>query len=217
MRSQITVVIADDHPIYREGLKQMLEKETSLRVVGEAINGKELVELVDALRPHLVLADIEMPEMNGIEAAKAIKLSHPATAIIALTSFSDDQTIVNMLKAGATGYLHKIRPKDELLQAIACVLEGGEYFCNTTTLRLTKLIIKSELFNQVKKDVIFTDKEIEIIKLICEQHVSKEIADMTSLAHRTVEKYRDKIMEKTGSRNLAGIVVYAMSNGIYKP
>lgn len=212
----IRVVIADDLPMFREGMHLLLDKQKELEITGEAGNGKELLDSVRQHRPDVVITDIEMPVMNGIEATKEIKKEFPETGVIALTMYGDDYLIEDMLEAGANGYLLKNTTSEELVTAVKTVHEGHPYFCNATSLRLSKLIAKNKILQDQKK-ADFSEKEIEIIQLICEQYASKEIADKTSLAHRTVEKYRDHIMQKTGSRNVVGIVIYAIKHGIYKP
>jgi len=217
MQQAIRLVIADDFPMFREGIQLLLGKETGIDIVAEASNGKELIEIVSEMKPDVVITDIEMPVMNGIEATKEIKKANPSIGIIALTMFGEEHLIVDMLDGGASGYLLKSSKKEELLQAIEFVNEGGTYFCNATTMKLSKMIAKSKTGDSINPQIRFSEKELEIIKLICEQHASKQIAAATNLTHRTVEKYRDNIMEKTGSTNVVGIVVYAIRNGIYKP
>lgn len=212
----IRVVLADDLPIFRNGMYLLLEKQKELEIVAEAGNGEELLECVQQQRPDVVITDIEMPVMNGIEATKAIKKEFPDTGVIALTMYGDDYLIEDMLEAGADGYLLKNTTLEELLMAVKTVKDGHPYFCNSTSLRLSKMIAKNKRLQHQKK-ADFSEKELEIIKLICEQYVSKEIADKTSLTHRTVEKYRDHIMQKTESRNVVGIVIYAIKHGIYVP
>jgi DNA-binding NarL/FixJ family response regulator len=215
MKQRLKIVIADDHELFREGIRLLLAQE-NIDIIGEAENGKELTRLVDELQPDLIVTDIEMPVMSGIEATRQIKAHHPATGIIALTMFGEEHLIVDMLEAGADGYLLKSIKKEEMKEAIEKVYKGGRYYCNSTSLRLSKMIAKSKTAG--KNDGIkFSEKELEIIKLICDQNSSKLIAEATDLTRRTVEKYRDHIMEKTGSSNVVGIVVYAIRNGIYKP
>ena len=216
MKKQIRILIADDFPMFREGIRIMLEQEAKFEIVGEAANGDELMRMADATKPDIVITDIEMPVMNGIEATKEIKAKHPLTGVVALTMFGDDHLIIEMLEAGAGGYLLKSTRKQELIDAIEAVNEGGIYYCNRTSLRLSKMIAQTKL-NEKNHEIVFSKKELEIITLICEQYASKQIAEMTKLTHRTVEKYRDFIMNKTNAKNVVGIVVYAIRHGLYKP
>lgn len=213
---QTTIVIADDHSLSRKGMRMLLNNEENLQVTGEAINGKELIDCVEQMKPDLVITDIEMPVMSGIEATRIIKQRYPHIGVIALTMFNDEYLIVDMMEAGANGYLLKNMEAEEVFESIEWVRKGKNYFSNDTSMRLVKQLAKSRM--QTPEDtIVFTDKEKEIIKLICEQYASKEIANITQLSKRTVDKYRDHIMEKTGSTNLAGVVVYAIRHGLFKP
>jgi DNA-binding NarL/FixJ family response regulator len=212
------IVIADDFPMFLQGLSLLLEKQPGFEIVGEASNGQQLTAIAKKLQPDVVITDIEMPIMTGIEATREIKSCFPSIGIIALTMFGDDQFVLDMLEAGASGYLLKNGLKEELFDAITVVIAGGNYYSNSTSMRLSKMIAASKARSgNTIGAASFSPKELEIIQLICQQYASKEIADKTMLTHRTVEKYRDRIMEKTGSRNMAGIVVFAIRHGIYKP
>lgn len=215
MKQPIRIALADDHSIFREGMKVLLEKTNELEITGMAGNGKELLKIIREQKPDVVITDIDMPEMNGIEATREIHKEFPDIPVIALTIFNDEHFIVDMLEAGAKGYITKSTPKEEVLEAAKAVLAGEEYICNAATMRLTRMIANSKMTAR-KSKIEFSEKEIEIIQLICEQFASKEIADKTNLAFRTVEKYRHNIMEKIGARNLAGVVVYAIREGIWK-
>jgi DNA-binding NarL/FixJ family response regulator len=216
MKNPIRIVIADDYSMFREGMQLMLEEQQEFTIAGEAKDGENLLQVTRSLIPDIVITDIEMPNMNGIEATKKIKTEFPGIGIIALTMYTDEHLVVDMLEAGATGYLLKSTTKKDLIEAIKTVNAGQTYYCNSTSMRLTKMIAKSKTLRDGPKKE-FSEKELEIIKLICEQFASKEIADATHLTHRTVEKYRDNIMEKIGAKNMVGIVIYAIRNGLYKP
>lgn len=216
MQAPIKIVIAEDYPMFREGFRLLFEEQNEIEIAGEAKDGKQLVELVRQLQPDVVVTDIEMPGMNGIEATREIKKEFPAVEVIALTMYGDEHFVADMFDAGASGYLLKNARKKDVIEAIKKVYAGGKYFCESTSMRLAKMLAYTKALKKAS-DVIFSEKEVEIIKLICDQHASKEIADKVSLTHRTVEKYRNKIMEKIGATNVAGIVVYAMTHGIYKP
>lgn len=216
MSQPIKIVIADDYPLFREGIRLMLINNKNISITGEAADGRELLSVVNNVQPDVVITDIEMPVMNGIDATRELKSRNPQVRVIALTMFGEEHLIVDMLEAGAMGYLLKSSKKEELTEAIEIVYEGGTYFCNNTSMRLSRMIAHRKTDEQ-KEEIKFSEKEKEIIKLICEQYASKQIATATQLTHRTVEKYRDHIMEKTGSKNVVGIVIYAIRHGIYNP
>lgn len=210
------IVLADDYPLFLEGMRLMLSNEPNIAIAGEASNGEELIRCVAEQQPDIVITDIEMPVMNGIEATTIIRQQHPGIGILALTMFNDNHLIVDMMEAGANGYLLKNTAKAVVLDAIATVRKGLNYFSNETSMQLFKKLAKSKL-QQEQDAVVFTEKETEIMRLICEQYASKQIATLTNLSKRTVDKYRDHIMEKTGSTNLAGVVIFAIRNGYFKP
>ena len=215
--SPIRLVIADDHEIFREGLESLFNKQKEIELAGEAINGKQLLEQAERLLPDVILTDIKMPVIDGIEATKILTEKFPQIGIIALSMFEDENLIVEMLEAGAKGYLIKNANKHEIIAAINAVYNQESYFCNHTTMKLAKLIGKSR-FNPFKEPIKpgFTEKEREMIKLICQEFSNKEIAITLHQSPRTIEGYREKILEKTKAKNTAGIVIYAIKNGIYK-
>ena len=215
--SPIRLVIADDHEIFREGLESLFNKQKEIELAEEAINGKQLLEQAERLLPDVILTDIKMPVIDGIEATKILTEKFPQIGIIALSMFEDENLIVEMLEAGAKGYLMKNAHKYEIIAAINAVYNQESYFCNHTTMKLAKLIGKSR-FNPFKEPIKpgFTEKEREMIKLICQEFSNKEIATTLHQSPRTIEGYREKILEKTKAKNTAGIVIYAIKNGIYK-
>ena len=215
--STISIIIADDHEIFRDGFKVMLKKYPEIKLVGEAENGAELIKLAEKLKPDVILTDIRMPRMDGIEATKELVSKDPSVNIIALSMFDEDNLIIDMLEAGAKGYLLKNTHKEDIIEAIRTLHHGENYYCKLTSAKLIQMISKSR-FNPYKKQpkVEFTDKEIEVIRLICEQLLNKEIAERLNLSIRTIEGYREKIQEKMNVRNSAGVAVYAIKNGIYE-
>ena len=216
----IRLIIADDHEVYRDGLKTLLQKakDYDLHVVGEAANGKELVTLTESLNPDIVLTDIMMPVMDGIEATALITKNLPSVRVIALSMFNQDNLILDMINSGAKGYLIKNAHKDEILEAISTVYQNQPYYCRSTSMRLAKLIAGSQLGNPVvKQKVSFNQKEMDIIKLICEEKTSKEISDLLFLSTRTVDEYRIRIREKMDVKSTAGMVIYAIKNDLFKP
>jgi DNA-binding NarL/FixJ family response regulator len=211
----INIIIADDHEIFRDGLKLMLSKEPGISILAEASNGRELVHLVESFKPDVILTDIVMPVMDGIEAVKQIRVSNPQTTVIALSMFDNESLIVDMLEAGALGYLLKNADKDEILEAIRSVNMHHPYYCKSTSIKLAKLISKSK-FKGLEAKVQFNEKEKEIIHYICQEFTNKEIGGKMFLSKRTVDGYRSKIMEKMQVKSTAGIVIYAIRHELYK-
>lgn len=214
----IKVVIADDHEIFRDGLKLMLGSMDSIDLAGEAADGKELVALVAKVNPDVVITDIKMPVMDGPEATRYIMEHHPIVKVIALSMFDDEELILEMLEAGATGYLLKNADKTEVVDAIHSVHDNTPYYCKSTSGKLVKLIAYSRNnMQKQKKEAEFSDKEKEIIRLICKEYTNKQIGETLFLSTRTVEGYRMKILEKMGAKNIVGIVIEAIRLGIYIP
>ncbi len=212
----LRIALADDHELFREGIHLLLQKNKDVLVVAQAADGRELLRIVREQPIDLVITDIQMPGMDGIEATRRIREENPDTGIIALTMFEEDHLIVDMMEAGANGYVVKKAGKEELYMAISQVCNNQIYYCASTSLHLSKMLAVSKQLAQREEAARFSEKEKEIIQLICQEYASKQIAAETQLAHRTVEKYRDRIMQKTGARNVVGIVIYAIRNGIYK-
>jgi DNA-binding NarL/FixJ family response regulator len=212
----IKLIIADDHEIFRDGLKLMLARQDEIELIGEADNGKDLVEMVEKLHPDVVMTDIKMPIMDGIEATRHLTEHFPEVGIIGLSMFNEDNLIIDMLEAGAKGYLLKNADKKEVLEAIKTVYQQDNYYCRQTSAKLAQMIAKSK-FNPFTQKVRpeFSEREKEIIALICQEFTNKEIGEKLFLSSRTVEGYRMKILEKMNVKNTVGIVVYAMKHGFY--
>jgi DNA-binding NarL/FixJ family response regulator len=214
----INILIADDHEIFRDGFKLMISKQEEIVLLGEADDGKELIELTEKLHPHVVVTDIKMPRMDGIEATKYLADHYPDLGIIGLSMFDEEDLIIDMLEAGAKGYLLKNADKNEVIEAIRTVYQQEPYYCKHTSSRLAQMIAKSKFnpFKKIKKTE-FSDRELEIIQLICKECTNKEIADKLFLSIRTVEGYRLKIQEKMNVKNSIGLVIYAIKNNLYNP
>jgi len=211
----IRLVIADDHEIFLDGLALMLNKQENMTVVGQAFNGRELVQLVAEKKPDIVLTDIKMPYLDGIGACRLMLQQDPQLKIIALSMFEEEDLIVEMLEAGAKGYLLKNADKWEILDAILTVNEGNIFYCKHTSARLASLIVKSKFDPQKKKSGdLFTERERQIIRLICQQHTAQEIGEQLFLSKRTVEGYRTRILEKMDVKNTAGVVVFALKHNL---
>lgn len=214
----IRIIIADDHEIFRDGFKLMISRNDDIDLLGEAADGRELIELVTTLKPDVVVTDIKMPRMDGIEATKALMQQFPDLGVIGLSMFDEEDLIIDMLEAGAKGYLLKNADKHEVAEAIRTVYQEQPYYCKHTSSRLAQMIAKSK-FNPYKKTkkLELTDRELEIVRLICQELTNKEIADQLFLSIRTVEGYRLKIQEKMNVKNSIGLVIYAIRNNLYKP
>jgi DNA-binding NarL/FixJ family response regulator len=210
----IKVIIADDHPFFREGFKTALQKQHDIAVIAEAASGEELCSLVEKHQPDVVITDINMPGLDGIAAARHIQEHFPQTGIIALSMHDGQGYVESMLNAGARAYLLKDSHVEEITEAIKIVHRGSFHSSRATAAVWNKVM--KDRFTLTRK-VTFTPREIEIIRLICEEKTSKEIANQLRLHERTVEDHRNHIQKKIKARNMAGIVVYAIKNEIFHP
>jgi DNA-binding NarL/FixJ family response regulator len=175
------------------------------------------MERVEALQPDVVITDIRMPHMDGIAATHQLQDRFPKVGVIALSMFDEEQLILEMLEAGAKGYLLKNATKEEIIDAIEAVHAGEIYFCRSTSPKLAQLIGDSRINPFRKKPATeLNEREKEIVRLLCEEFSSKEIAARVHLTVRTVETYRMSLLEKVGARNVAGLVIYAIKHGLYK-
>lgn len=213
----IDIILADDHEIFRDGFAVMINKIPEINLMCEASDGEELIQLARKHMPEVIITDIKMPRMNGIEATKILRQEFPTIGIIALSMFDEDELIIDMLEAGAKGYLLKNAHKTEIIAAVKSVHKDEAYYCRDTTNKLAVMIANSS-FNPYKKIAKpeFTEKELEVIQLICSEFCNREMADHFGLSQRTIEGYRKSILDKIDAKNTAGIVVYAMKNRIYK-
>lgn len=216
MKNSISLVIADDHEIFRDGLALMLSKQEATVLVGQAGDGQELLRLVEKERPDMVLLDIKMPGMDGISATRILLQRFPHIRIIALSMYDEEDLIVEMLEAGARGYLLKNADKREILEAILTVHAGNIFYCKHTSARLASLIVKSKFDPKRIRSEDFTEREMEIIRLICRQHTAQEIGERLFLSKRTVEGYRTRILEKMEVKNTAGVVVFALKYNLIR-
>ena len=214
----IKVAIADDHEIFRDGLRVMLQKQPDISLVAEAADGKELIEQVKMQQPDIVISDVKMPHMDGAAATRHIAEHYPHIGIIALTMFDEEELIIDMLESGAKGYLLKNADKHEIVDAIKSVYNQQPYYCRHTSNKLAQMVAKSK-FNphKQKQKPEFNERELEIITDICNGLTSKQIAEKIFLSVRTVEGLRMKIMEKMDVKNTAGIIIYAIRHHLYIP
>lgn len=212
----ITIAIADHHSIFLEGLHTVFGKEPDMKIVGQAKNGKQLIDVVEQSQPDVVLTEIKMPLMTGIEVTHKLREKFPRLQVVAVTMHEEDHYIIDMLEAGARGYLIKDAPANELFKAVKTVYSGDSYYCTRTSNKLVKLMVNRK-FNPYKpeKKSLLNEKELEVMRLICEEYSSKEIAEKIFTTAKYVDRMRERIEEKIGVKNIAGIVVYAVRNRIY--
>lgn len=208
----LTVLLVDDQSIILDGIGSILERESDMQVVGRAANGREALELVGALRPDVVLMDINMPGMDGVEATRRVRKGHPATRVLVLSSYGHKEFVLELLGSGANGYLLKTTHKAELLEALRVVGQGGQY----VTRELRSLLEEGDRFKDRRGEDGYgslTKREVQIVKLVLQERTSQEIADVLFITVPTVETHRRNIMHKLDVRNTAGLVKYAMQRG----
>ena len=216
MINQITILISDDHAIVRAALRVLLEAPGDIVVVGEATNGQQAVEEAKRLRPRVVLMDLAMPRLNGIEAARQIINEVPFTNVLALSAYSDDQHVRQAIEAGITGYLVKDTSSDDLLRAVREVGQGNSFISPSICHRLLAKW-RTTLLNNAPghTDAIpLTVRQSEVLQLIAEGYMSKEMAPMLSLQLKTVEKHRQSLMNKLNIHTISSLTRYAVSTGI---
>ena len=211
----IKVIIADDHALFRAGVKTTLSMKKDIKMLGEADNGAQLLTLLKVLQPDVILLDIQMPIMDGITTLPEIKELYPDIRVIMLTMHNDHSMISKLMELGANSYLTKNSDAEVIYEAIKTVHEQ-EYFFNALTNRalIDGLRTKRQVETTLPVDTKLSDKEITILKLMCEEKSTKDIADLVFLSPRTVEAIRDKLKVKTGAKSMAGLVMYAVKAGI---
>ena len=213
--SKIKIAIADDYKIYRDGLKVGLAGDDNLEVVLEADNGEDLLNGLETAKPDVIIMDLKMPIMDGMEATKEVRKRFNAIKVLVVTMYEDDKFIIHLMENGANGYLLKNAEPDEILKSIYAVHENGYYFNDLVNKALLKkLVLKGNFKPSFNQDVEFTERELEVLKLICEEKTAAEIAKDIFLSPRSVEGIRQRLIEKVGVRNTAGLVMFAIKNGI---
>jgi DNA-binding NarL/FixJ family response regulator len=211
----IRVIICDDHALFRSGVKIALSHRKDIEIVAEAENGQQLLNTLKAFPVDVILLDITMPVMNGIETLPEIKNLYPDTRVIMLTMHNDNSMIAKLMEIGANSYLTKDSDSETIYEAIKTCHENEYYFNALTNMALIDgLKTKRHSDSSLNIDAQLNDKEIIILKLMCEEKSTKEIADIVDLSPRTVEAIRDKLRAKTGAKSMAGLVLFAVKNGI---
>lgn len=214
--ARITVLIAEDHSVVREGFRRILELEGDFQVIGEAQNGRQAVELAGSLLPGVILMDIAMPMLNGLEATRQILRADPSRRILILSAHSDDAYVRNASESGAAGFLLKQTSASDVCRAIREVHQGRTHFSPSITRRQERLDprISRRTGSAAGRPVPLTSREMETLQLIAEGRANKEIASDLGIGIKTVEKHREHLMRKLDLHDTAGITRYAISEGI---
>jgi DNA-binding NarL/FixJ family response regulator len=214
-KNKITVLLADDHTIVREGLRLLLQAAEDIKVVGEVDNGRAAVQMTKKLNPDVIVLDVVMPILNGLEATRQIVREVPTTKVLILSSYSDDERVLQLVEEGATGYLIKQTAGNDLLLAIREAHKGNAFFSPAISKRLLQQCRETFTTGIIKKrGSILTTREAEVLQLIAEGHPNKQIADHLSISIKTVEKHRQQVMNKLNIHDIAGLTRYAVSKGM---
>jgi DNA-binding NarL/FixJ family response regulator len=214
MSGLIKVIVVDDHELFRKGVVMVLKKMDEVEVIGEAANGRDFLALLNSKKPDIVFMDIKMPLMNGIEATEEAVKRLPEIKIIALSMFGEEEYLHKMINAGASGFLLKNSSIDEIENAIHAVYEGKNCYSNDLLGYFTKKFID---LKSVDSDAIkLTKREIEILELVAKGFSNPEIADMLFISKRTVDGHKANLVQKTGSKNIVDLLVYAIKNQLIK-
>ena len=214
MDCKTKIIIVDDHSLFREGMKLLIEMEGIGQVIAEADNGQVFMDLLENQNPDLVLMDIEMPVMGGLEACIKAKVIRPDLKILVLTMLSEKDHYTEMINAGAMGFIVKTSGKQELEKAIKTVIEGESYFSNELLRQIILNMGKTQPIelNFACNDVEFSQRELEILHYFCEGLTANEIAEKLFRSIKTIEAHRSKLLEKTNTRNTINLVLYAIKN-----
>ena len=212
---KIKVAIADDYKIFREGLKVSLGQDENMHFLLEADNGEDLLKAIESKQPDVIIMDLKMPIMDGMEATQLVRKKYPAVKVLVVSMYEDDKFIIHLMEIGANGYLLKNAEPEEIRKAIYAVHENGYYFNDLVNKALLKkLVLKNNIKPSFNENVDLSERELEVLKLICEEKTAAEIAKQIFLSPRSVEGIRQRLIEKIGVRNTAGIVMFAVKNGL---
>ncbi|MNE27346.1 Transcriptional regulatory protein DegU [compost metagenome] len=214
MNSAIKIALVDDEILFRKGISFLLQREENIDVIFEATNGEELISQLSEreIKPDIIIMDLKMPVLNGVEATKIIKKLFPDIKIIALTSYDTKSFIANMIQVGAVAYLIKNTTPKDLIHTISEVAKKGFYYNENVLKTIQETIVSPKNSRGGLETNFLSPREIEILQLICQQKTTAEIAEHLFLSPRTIEGHRNNLLLKTESRNIAGLVVYAIQN-----
>lgn len=212
---KIKVILSDDHQMFRDGVKSILNDEAGIEVVGEVGRGQDLIELLSSVTPDLLITDISMPGMSGLEISEYIKNNHPGVKVLILSMHVNEEFIVKALETGASGYLPKDTSMNELLDAIYAINKGENYYNKDISDTVLKSIMrKSSSGNKRDQGVALTEREMEILRNVVEGHTNKEIAGKLSISIRTVDSHKNNIMHKLKVKSSVELVKYAIKNNL---
>jgi DNA-binding NarL/FixJ family response regulator len=214
--SKITVLLADDHTVLRQGLRAVLAAEPDIEVVGEAGTGRKAVQLANTLRPDVVVMDIAMPELNGLEATRQVMHDVPSTRVIILSSYDDDEYVSQLTDGGAIGYLLKQTAANDLIRAIREAKQGNAYFSPAISKRMLEHYRRRFMNGQPARKTAepLTSRETEVLQLIAEGRTNKQIAAALCISVKTIEKHRQQVMDKLNIHDIAGLTRYAIAKGV---
>lgn len=209
------IAVVDDQVMFRKGLISLISEFPELNVIVEANNGKELQDKMRRKKPDVVLLDLEMPVMDGMETMAWLKATHPGIRVIILTMHNEEPIIAHMIENGAHGFLVKNDPIETLIDSIYSVMDTGYYFDDRVSRALLQRLVLGEKVKPNFEKVVLSERETQVIQLICRELTNQEIAEKMFISVRTVEGHREAIIEKLKVRNTVGIVMYAIKNGMY--
>lgn len=210
----VTIVLADDHPIVRHGLRALLEAEPDFTVIGEAEDGASALDLIEQKRPDVLVIDVMMPGMTGLEAVGQVSRRSPNTRVLVLSIYRNEAYILAALRNGAAGYILKSTGAEELIQAVRIVASGRRYLCPPLSERAIEVYLQKAGSATLDVYETLTLREREVFQLIAEGHTSQEIGEKLSISHRTVEVHRTRIMQKLDLRNQTELIRFALRRGI---
>ncbi len=220
--AKIRIFLVDDHEIIRDGIKSLIGSHDLISVVGEAGSGKEAIKFLKNKSVDIVLMDIQMPEMNGIETTEKLLKKSPNLKVIALSMHNEEAYILRMLKIGAMGYLLKESGRDELIRGIETVFLGQQYLSNMVSMKLINSFLEEKVaamgnndYEEVSKD-IFTQREVEVLQLLTTGATSQQISEQLNISRRTVDTHRRNLFQKARVKNSAGLVNFAFEKGLVK-
>jgi two-component system response regulator DegU len=215
MKKSIKLAVVDDQHLFRKGLISLIKEFDELDIVIEASNGNELIEkLKTTKKPAVILLDLEMPGMDGIETTGYLQRKYPEIKILILTMHNEEEIILHLIEKGAHGFLLKDHPIETLVDAIYAVIDNGYYFNDHVSKVMVKGLMRTQKIKPSFNEVRLTEREIDVIRLICKEYTNKEIAEKLFISVRTVDGHREKILQKTKAKNTVGIVMFAVKNNM---